>query len=717
MLHITDGVVELAPDFKLAYQVWLPEGVASLNDLAPERRILSWPGWLDNSGSFEPIAPLFAQRGFGVVAIDPPGCGRSTHRAQCAWYHDFEEAHMIMRVADVLGWTEPFVIMSHSRGSNVTMFTAGSFPHRVRALVLFESSLGMAGTYILNRKEAGPVWGGFSTAIDMDHKNRARVPRRFKELEEAIQHNYTNPAFPKSRQVSESIVKRHIVDHPEGGITFSHDVRTYGQTQSRYIDEEVNTPFLRATRAPVLNFYGADSSLAQFAIYDTDEEATKAYREIYNWIEVPESVFAPYVRDVRARMRELVEFKAAIIPGAHHHLHGDVPEEVAAIALPWLEERISKPIETSLPEDLRGKAGDLWLKSSVEHLLAPIVGKEMPMSELPEDLRASQTHAIFGEDIEVEVDGLELGAQRWGNPDSENRVLAWPDSWDSSASFQLLAQQAVAAAPDGDLCVVAVDPPGVGLSQGVPYDWGFGTSETAALLLRVSEALGWEENFSLWGHGAGASVALYAAGGAPSKINAVILFDPQTLTIPAEWAPAEVYYSYEERCAEPHTLPHFKTREELVSRLQTDPNFPKSITTAEAIASRLAVRSEKDNSWTLNLDSRVFRVRKPILETPAETYHDLLADIQAPVLAIFPTDSARAYAGPASQRRRILTELGAIRSPLTTVRVKGGSLAHSCNAESMLPVVRDWDHQLESLRRLNLASTSRETKQDAVSKL
>ncbi|GBG30145.1 Serine hydrolase-like protein [Hondaea fermentalgiana] len=723
MQHLTDGAVELAPEFTLAYQAWLPEGVKSLEEAAPDRRILSWPGWLDNSGSMEPIAPFFVKKGFAVAAFDPPGCGRSSHHANCAWYHDFEEAHYIMMLADRLGWgAEPFILMSHSRGSNISAFTAAAFPHRVRAVILFESSLGMAGTYITNRRETGPIWGSFSESIAMDRKNRTRTPRKFEEFEEAVQHNVGNPAFPKSREIGQAIVLRHLISHPEGGLTFGHDVRTYGQNQSRFIDEETNVAFLRALRAPVINIYGSQTSMSELVKYSTDEESAEAYQKTYNWHAVPSSVFLPYVRDVRKRTATVKDFTPVIIEDAHHHLHGDVPEEVASAVLPWLEDRLRQPLDTKPPIDLRGAAGDVWMSASAQHMLSPSTAsaESAALSEVTSNEgsanEANGAAEIIAENIEVEVDGLRLGAQRWGKASSMNRVLAWPDAWDSSGSFQQLAQRAVAASPNGDLCVVAVDPPGIGLSNNAPFDWGFGMSETATLLLRVADALGWEDPFALWGHGFGATVALYAAGGLPSKISGVVAFDAQELTIPTEWAPAEVYYSYLERQDEPRAVPRFARREELISRLQTDPNFPKSSVTANAIASRMAESDADGSAWTLNVDARVFRVRKPVLETPGATFQDILAGIEAPVLAVFPVSSARATNGPPSQRKRLFADLACIRSPLTTIHVNGSSHAHSCDAAHMLPVVRDWVIQLMSVRRMNLASPSA-LSQDSVSKL
>ena len=75
-----------------------------------------WPGWLDNSGSFDNCAPILcAQFGFELLCVDPPGCGWSDHRPKSCVYNDFEEAPLIGAVADYLGWTV-FGLVGHSRG-------------------------------------------------------------------------------------------------------------------------------------------------------------------------------------------------------------------------------------------------------------------------------------------------------------------------------------------------------------------------------------------------------------------------------------------------------------------------------------------------------------------------------------------------------------------------------------------------------------------------
>jgi pimeloyl-ACP methyl ester carboxylesterase len=50
------------------------------------KRIFCYSGWLDNTGSYATLAPLFANAGYDVIAMDAPGSGLSAHLPPEAWY-------------------------------------------------------------------------------------------------------------------------------------------------------------------------------------------------------------------------------------------------------------------------------------------------------------------------------------------------------------------------------------------------------------------------------------------------------------------------------------------------------------------------------------------------------------------------------------------------------------------------------------------------------
>jgi len=697
MRHL-DGRSSITSEFEIAWQAFWPEECHSLAEVPSTRRILAWPGWLDNSGSFEPIAPYFAKAGFALVACDPPGCGRSSHRSPAAWYHDFEEGPLVFHVADAIGWHhQPLILMGHSRGSNLMLLAAASFPERVRAAVLIESGLGLAGTYFTNLPDSGPdgpIMGRFDRWYAVNQKNRSRSPRVFEKLEDAINHNVENQMFPKSRQIGEAIVKRHVVELEDGRFTFQHDVRTYGQMQSRFIDVEANLAFLRSVQVPVVNIYAADSPMSELVKDLPFDEIVQAYiKRNKRWQGVvPDHVFPPYIAELLERQRAIPNYTAKIVAGKHH-LHGDHPKEVFDTIFPWLEEALDKgTLRKPLP-DFRALKDDLWLQTSIDHLLAD---DEAP-ALTGEDEDEKVDDSVVSENIVLEVDGLEIGLQRWGNSDSCNRVIAWPDKLDSSGSFDRLCK--VICERDSNVQIVCVDAPGIGPSSAsVPFDWHFGVSETAALTFRIAEELDWpSEAFSLWGHGFGASIALYAAGGIPDRIKSVILFDPKTTTIPNEWAPSELRQAYLEQRKPFKHFPLFKSKQDLISRLQTDPNFPKTEATATSIAQRIAVWDKKKSAWTYKIDPRLYSARKAVLEVPYAVFKDILNQVVAPVLQVIPSGSIRRTAGSEEMRVRLLKELATLQAPLTTVHVEGNSHVHSDCPRKVAQIAQTWMTQMGSM--------------------
>ena len=194
----------------------------------PSKRVLAWPGWLDNCGSFSTLAPFFVKQGFTFVAMDPPGCGLSDHIPTACWYNDYEESLVQMEIAEKLGWVEPFILMAHSRGSNVSAVTAGAFPDRIRGLILFESYLGTHGCFLRNYTEMGGMYKTFAASIEDDRKNRLRKRKNFASLEQVVQDSMQNKMFPKNKQSATEISSRHII--PCGNeFTSTWDLRFYNQ--------------------------------------------------------------------------------------------------------------------------------------------------------------------------------------------------------------------------------------------------------------------------------------------------------------------------------------------------------------------------------------------------------------------------------------------------------------------------------------------------------
>ncbi|MBL4910705.1 MAG: alpha/beta hydrolase [Alteromonadaceae bacterium] len=96
--------------------------------------ILCLHGWLDNSASFLPIMPYLD----GVVAVDWPGHGLSSHRSAGAHYHFIDYVYDLLELFESNQWPA-LNIVAHSMGGMVATMFASAFPEKVKTLTLIDS--------------------------------------------------------------------------------------------------------------------------------------------------------------------------------------------------------------------------------------------------------------------------------------------------------------------------------------------------------------------------------------------------------------------------------------------------------------------------------------------------------------------------------------------------------------------------------------------------
>ena len=241
-------------ELSLAVRIWTPPSAKPVR-----QRCICWPGWLDNAGSFDTLAPHFVSAGYEVVAADPPGSGLSDHLPASATYMDLNDACLIIELADALGYDQaaPFVLVGHSRGSAVTTAAAAAFPARVCALVTFESAFGLGGNYPMDQGESATKGNhklDLVLAAEQAAVARGKHTRVFDSLRAAIDHNHQNPRFVKAAHTAENIVRRHVRELPnDGGWQLTHDPRLYGQPQPIFADEHVCRSMLRGLQCNTIN--------------------------------------------------------------------------------------------------------------------------------------------------------------------------------------------------------------------------------------------------------------------------------------------------------------------------------------------------------------------------------------------------------------------------------------------------------------------------------
>ncbi|OEE75496.1 hydrolase [Enterovibrio norvegicus FF-162] len=104
---------------------------------SPKPILLMLHGWQDNSGSFEPLAPLLTEH-VDLVMPDWPGHGLSDHKGADSFYPFFDyvdDLHqLILQLSD-----KPIFLVGHSLGALVASCWSAAFPERAKGLVMIEA--------------------------------------------------------------------------------------------------------------------------------------------------------------------------------------------------------------------------------------------------------------------------------------------------------------------------------------------------------------------------------------------------------------------------------------------------------------------------------------------------------------------------------------------------------------------------------------------------
>lgn len=220
---------------------WSPPGAA------PEATILCAHGFLDVGYGFRQVAERLVAHGHRVVAFDWRGHGESEWVGPGGYYHFMDYVADLADLVDALVPGELHLV-GHSMGGTAAALFAGSFPERVRKLVLLEG-LGPEEGEPIPLPERASRWVGAVRAI------RAKPARPMASLEEALQRmRKQNPEL--SDDLGLELARRSTRAVP-GGFVWSFDPvhRTRGPYPFR---TENFLQFLHAIRAPTLLVDGAE---------------------------------------------------------------------------------------------------------------------------------------------------------------------------------------------------------------------------------------------------------------------------------------------------------------------------------------------------------------------------------------------------------------------------------------------------------------------------
>jgi pimeloyl-ACP methyl ester carboxylesterase len=261
----------------LAAKVWGPPSGAP---------VLCLHGWLDNAASFDRLAPLLS--GMRLVALDLPGHGASQHNPVGVPYAFVDWVGVVHQVVERVGWST-LSLMGHSLGAAICAVWSGTFPERVRRLVLLEG-LGP----LTESPEQAPR--RLARALEEERTKRGRLPTVHADRE-AVVERLGRSMQRLSREAAEVLVARGLRD-VEGGVTWRSDPRLRFASRMRLTEAQV-LAFLQRIECPTLVVRAHQGY--PFTAHHGQERLSA-------------------IRNV-----ELVE-----LPGSHH-VHLEDPEPVAAV--------------------------------------------------------------------------------------------------------------------------------------------------------------------------------------------------------------------------------------------------------------------------------------------------------------------------------------------------------------------------------------------------
>lgn len=221
--------------------------------------VLALHGWLDNSASYEWLAPAIAAMSddFRIVAVDLPGHGLSGHWPEYHHYHLWAGVEDIEHIVDALGW-DRFHLLGHSMGAAISVLYAGTFPNRLMSLAMIEA--------------IGPMSGSIDEVpdrlADAILKMKAHQPaQKFHPNKDQFIEARMSGMIKLKRPASEAIISRSLISE-ENGFAWRNDKRVMLPSMMR-LPEKVVQSFLKKITAPTWGLYAEDGMLGQQSAKET----------------------------------------------------------------------------------------------------------------------------------------------------------------------------------------------------------------------------------------------------------------------------------------------------------------------------------------------------------------------------------------------------------------------------------------------------------------
>lgn len=266
--------------------------IASLTWGDGPQTILCLHGWLDNSLSFERLAPQLSKH-YRVIAVDLPGHGLSAHLPQASYYHLIDGVSHILEIISSLK-LENFILLGHSLGGCLASLAASQLNNKLSQLICLDA--------------LGPISDDPESAEQNYHtymktlaKLRQAPKKPYASVEDAIRVRAEKGYIDES--LVKGIVTRGIMQERDSYV-WRHDPRLMLPSPLRMTETQVLS-FLNAVTVPTLLI-----------------SATKGFH---------------YEKDkVEGRLKSVSQLSHVFIEGGHH-IHLEQPEKTAEEILTFLK--------------------------------------------------------------------------------------------------------------------------------------------------------------------------------------------------------------------------------------------------------------------------------------------------------------------------------------------------------------------------------------------
>lgn len=228
-----------------------------------KHRVIALHGWLDNSASFETIAPHIED--CDIIALDFAGNGESDHRSQHGSYNIWDDLPDILAIADALEW-QSFNLLAHSRGAFVALLLSASVPDRVEKLLMLDGAVSLS----IDEEDSPKNLSRYLRDQCSLYKKPSRV---MASIDEVIQRRTIK--IDISAEECLSLARRSIKPAQGQGYVWRHDPRATG-TSAFKLSSDYQKAFLSALTTPSLMILAKNG----FSKWDEMRAVVKEYSDI-----------------------------------------------------------------------------------------------------------------------------------------------------------------------------------------------------------------------------------------------------------------------------------------------------------------------------------------------------------------------------------------------------------------------------------------------------